>query len=419
MIEYGNIDLSKVIYNQRIEKGMTQENLANGICSISYLSKLENKQLDPSKEILALLLDKLDIEIKDFLEDHKYFEVRIDKLNQAIIRKDINGSKGIYDELNYMVGSIKDPEYICAFNLIKVKYLLTNNLLEEAKRTIDFISTFHSKRSLKHNIQFLHLSGIYYCRLKEYLKGLDLLKKAEVLSNKHNLSLAEISYHIALTYSLTYNTTLAIYYAQKALKLNYEEMNYLRCLDCELIIGMNFVRIKSYTKAESTYLNILAQAETLEQKELKATVLHNLGFLYYKVRDYQKAKFYYIKSLDNKEPNSTPYQNTIIYLCETLIKTSQDTEATFWLGTIEENNYDDEYYHLFQLMKLKIKDHESYIEYCERKVFPFFISVSNVDSILKYGEELANHYSSKKMYKKTSDVYKKMLGIIKKIYREA
>ncbi|MEU2325269.1 helix-turn-helix domain-containing protein [Micrococcus luteus] len=99
MIEYGNIDLSKVIYNQRIEKGMTQENLANGICSISYLSKLENKQLDPSKEILALLLDKLDIEIKDFLEDHKYFEVRIDKLNQAIIRKDINGSKGIYDEL--------------------------------------------------------------------------------------------------------------------------------------------------------------------------------------------------------------------------------------------------------------------------------------------------------------------------------
>lgn len=54
---------SILIRETRIKKQWSQESLSHGICSLSYLSKIEKGTIQASQEILDALLKKLDIKI--------------------------------------------------------------------------------------------------------------------------------------------------------------------------------------------------------------------------------------------------------------------------------------------------------------------------------------------------------------------
>lgn len=62
MIDYAQI--GKRIKKARVEKGFTQEQLANDLSlSTFYISKIENGKSAPTMETLAMIADHLDIEL--------------------------------------------------------------------------------------------------------------------------------------------------------------------------------------------------------------------------------------------------------------------------------------------------------------------------------------------------------------------
>lgn len=50
-----------LIFRERMRRNWSQEGLCRGICTVSYLSKIENGRAEPSEEILRLLLERLDL----------------------------------------------------------------------------------------------------------------------------------------------------------------------------------------------------------------------------------------------------------------------------------------------------------------------------------------------------------------------
>ena len=48
-----------IIYRARILRSWSQAGLCKGICTVSYLSKIETGKAEPSEEILRLLLERL------------------------------------------------------------------------------------------------------------------------------------------------------------------------------------------------------------------------------------------------------------------------------------------------------------------------------------------------------------------------
>ena len=48
-----------LIRMMRLEKNWSQETLAQGICSVSYLSKIEQGKAEPNESLYGLLYDKL------------------------------------------------------------------------------------------------------------------------------------------------------------------------------------------------------------------------------------------------------------------------------------------------------------------------------------------------------------------------
>lgn len=50
-----------IIYRTRIQRNWSQAGLCKGICTVSYLSKIETGKAEPSEEILQLLLERLNL----------------------------------------------------------------------------------------------------------------------------------------------------------------------------------------------------------------------------------------------------------------------------------------------------------------------------------------------------------------------
>src|SRR5690625_3220775 len=57
------MEIGPFIKLNRIEQGMTQEDLADGIVSMSYLFKIENQRTTASAEVTSLLCTRLGVEL--------------------------------------------------------------------------------------------------------------------------------------------------------------------------------------------------------------------------------------------------------------------------------------------------------------------------------------------------------------------
>ncbi len=70
--------LGPFIKTYRIEQNMSQSALCQGICEVSYLSKIESNQVKPSHEIIVMLFDRLganipkDVETLDLYKEKMY-----------------------------------------------------------------------------------------------------------------------------------------------------------------------------------------------------------------------------------------------------------------------------------------------------------------------------------------------------------
>ena len=58
-----------LIHNKRTKLGWSMESLCKGICSVSYLSKLEKGNIEIKEDIIDALLKKLDINLEKDLDN--------------------------------------------------------------------------------------------------------------------------------------------------------------------------------------------------------------------------------------------------------------------------------------------------------------------------------------------------------------
>lgn len=84
--------LGPIIRNRRIELGLSQEDLADGICSVPTLSRIENGERMPTKNHFEMLMQRLGYSAMslDFFTDRQDFQIHElkFKIRQAYVIKD-------------------------------------------------------------------------------------------------------------------------------------------------------------------------------------------------------------------------------------------------------------------------------------------------------------------------------------------
>lgn len=166
-------EIGTFIKEQRKKRQLTQDVISYGICSISYLSKIENNQIVPNEFFVREIMERLEVS-EEFLvknlEDRHFLELMI----HHYFFEDWNLLKEVYDE-------IKAIEHNLIINIAKFGYKIVSKepitykelmLLENLVMNMD-------DYELK---SYLLFSALYFIRESDYKTALEILKLSEDIS---------------------------------------------------------------------------------------------------------------------------------------------------------------------------------------------------------------------------------------------
>ncbi|OZU88627.1 hypothetical protein CIL03_10035 [Virgibacillus indicus] len=279
------------IKHLRIKKNMNQQDLSNGICSISYLSKIENNVVKPNREIIDLLCKKIGISLHELQTEEELLlkmKCELTELNHLIRRKETN-IVFKFSEILKRYEALNSPQA----NVIKLIFELRITLLSSDRiKSTAIYNEIIENRDYKPNWiepYYYLFCGLYHYMIDSLEQALSFYKKAEkgVQANKE-----EVYYQLALVYSRLGNFSLSTLYLIRAYDIFVKKMDYELCTNCNLLLGINYRKMGELQKSKENYFKITQNLSPKRDKETLGKVHHNLGLIYSDEGDSTKSIFF-------------------------------------------------------------------------------------------------------------------------------
>ena len=303
-------NIGVIIKFNRISKGINQTKLAQGICSISYLSKIENGTARGNKEVIEHLFARLGITYDPQKDSNKYKEV---KLLLAAIYKDITLKKNATyssEQLEILLKRQHEyyPDFITWLLVVSRLYISLND-----QKNAEFYLSFITDKDDNITTGLTDEQVYYYWKFKgliEYLKGnsvpaLQFIQKAMLDDKARSFGEweeADMHYIISLGYLKDENLIECIRYIKKALDYFEKVSPIKRLIESIIVLGIAYKKSHMYEESEETYKRALELCNQINADDFKGMILHNLGNLSQNPKD---SIEYYIKSL--------PYSSSLLH----------------------------------------------------------------------------------------------------------
>jgi HTH-type transcriptional regulator, quorum sensing regulator NprR len=389
------MDIGRIIYYHRKDQGKTQEEVCKGICSITHLSKIENNSKEANLDTLNLLCEQLGISIE--IEEKKLQDLKkeINLFYDSIERLHSTKAESIYKSLKDYRSYINCTNLVYLYELYEIRYYLFLNKLDNVEEMLTKISKHRRKFSQYESylLEFLH--AIYYFKRKEFISSLEILNNISELVEQFNNQVREYYYFKALVHSKLNHSTLAIHFGHKALTIFQETSNIYRILHVKTIMAIHLIHTCEYKKAEILLLELLDDADLMQNVVDTARVLHNLGFLYESDNKLVKALDYYSKSLQLKQKHTPAYYLTIANIAQVYVNMQEFQKAEELLKeelVLLKEQEDPTYVNLNVLYLKTLKDEKELIDYLINHGLPIMQKHDQLTKAVEYAEKIASYY---------------------------
>lgn len=409
------LEIGSIIKMQRNKQKMTLSDLAEGLISISYLSKIENLKTEPSSHIIEKLCKRLGIEVNHAMDD--VIEVKLKKWFKMLLNKhDKNEVNKRYEELDELLNA-NLSDSILLFELYKIRYYLyisdKHAAINQMKRMAKICHSFEVRE-----LYFWHkFRGDYYSKVGETNEALVKYETAEKHARKFDVTdeeLADLNYSLSVTYSQRRQILESISYANHALDIFMKRYQFIRCAECHIVLGICYRRIKMYDKAIDNYNLAKHLAGLSKRPELIQLINHNLGYLYATLGKHAKAIKFYLEIVEDSEVS---IEGKIIALTD-LVKVhyeigemNQANEKIEQAFTLLKNypkqaTYTYYRYVLFTYYYLINDQTTKFVAIIKNKLIPYLKKKKDYAKLTTFTTMLAKHYEASHKYKEATEYYK-------------
>ncbi len=171
LYEFYNREVGDRIKRKRLEKNLTQESLANQICSNTYLSKMENNRATMRPEYVHMIMEKLGMSYEEMYMPEKIIGYLSDSV-RYFFYKDVKSYTLIYDKLKLYKSNV-------LVYIINLGYLILINDLNEAKRYNDELKRYYNNLEDYALSIYLIYSGYYLLATKKFDLGHQLIRSID------------------------------------------------------------------------------------------------------------------------------------------------------------------------------------------------------------------------------------------------
>lgn len=384
-------DIGGYIKKKRKELNVTQDMVSNGICSVSYLSKIENNQIIPKEFYIKEIMEKLEVE-KEFFEKD---------LNDSLYLSTIlNGMFYLDDEIiENSFNEIKDVKHNLTINICKLAYYVYFGKTDNDQYVMMLENLVNNMNDFELKI-YLLLASLYYISLEKFKISLEIL----ILGNKIDITNDPLS---AMYSEYTYLVK------QRLLKKNcssddYENAqgiyNRFHNVKRSIILALWKAYYISIENPDGT-LGLLEMIKTTHLDEFSKDFYHLIkAQALYKTNCFNES----ILSLNNINEESTFFYQKTIVLYEICL-TEKDLEMCDSINNILKSYKPDK----FQL-KYKVYYHylleqnkESVKEYLRDIAIPYSIKINDYYGLEKYTNEIMDICITNSRYKEAVQHYKR------------
>ncbi|MEN2767110.1 helix-turn-helix domain-containing protein [Ornithinibacillus xuwenensis] len=412
----------------RTKLGMTQSELASGIISASYLSKIENGNTEADPEVIGLLCKRLNISphLTEFESDteicQSWFKTLLDGNREKATQQ--------FDELTTSASVFSNDSLVNLIDINKLRYYILINEKFRASRQLAVLERRSKKFELREEYYWTKFKGEYYFSIFAYGEALQLFQAAERL-NANNLFFkeqeeADLSYLMALAASKMRQTHLALFHASKSLNYYQSTYNLYKCAQCHILLGIAYRRIEDLENAKQSYEMARTIAKSISNTTILSQCNQNMGALYASIGEPPKAIEYFIASYESRigqEPLKLLVP--ISSLMKEYYKVEDFPNARLWLNKgleITKSIHEEESIHVLEFkvyQELLSNENSPALEQIIlNEVFPF-LDKKNLFYLKQiYQETLANYYYRIRKYKSAADYYIKANQTLTTIYNK-
>ncbi|WP_410982855.1 helix-turn-helix domain-containing protein [Bacillus cereus] len=413
------MQIGEKIRQIRIHKGMTQGELVSEICSIAYLSRIENGQIKPSSSFLQKVSQKLNVDW-DFLIDGKNegIESSILKICQKY-KQDESISETELSSLELYVREMDSIPLLLKIYGVLIYYHTRNNNLSYAAPLVDqasqVIPNQVEAQDTEDYIYYLMARGGYFYSKGDYITAYEIYKKIEsMLGPEETEQHAHIYYNLSLvTQSLYKDQSISRLYAKKAYKL-YKKFNIEQQ---KIYVLINLALQYNKDKLPEQAIESLKQAENeakINNNPLNVCLIaYNYGKIYQGLKDYTKAIKYYEKNLEFA--TFLPQNADRIYTLRNLIEIYIELKDWTTVNRLMEDAfdilaiYDVPYAHVqlygFKAQISKIRgNHDSFEENME-KAIEMGLEKRQYSLVREFALELGKYLYNNRAYKQSAKYF--------------
>ncbi len=408
----------------RIYKGLSQAELAEGICSTAYLSKVENCKTSPSSKFIEKITKKLEVEPSVFSTDKSiYYTKLIRQLEEKVKRQEELNEKNVSTLYLALYETLSMDLHVKVFNLL-MRHYIKNKLHPEAQKLYELCEKMipmETGLTLEdpHDIfTFYNLLGNYFYKQQQFHSADYYYTKAKDYGEKSPLELARIFFNLSLTKQRIFDDMhISLIYAKQAYDLFEQEKAQNEMINVLISMAVQYTHNQNFEAAKSSLQAARQKIEQNPNIELNSTLFmmeYHYGKLYEAMGEEEAALQKYKELTDTLEEHSS-----LVYVLKSMIDLYFKQKK--WLQVENYCNRAIELANLFQMNyiyieliivkanMMRIKLDEIGYEKEMKKALTLAKEASLGKLIKEIGQILGDYYLELRYYKKASEYYKMAL----------
>ncbi|WP_100012499.1 helix-turn-helix domain-containing protein [Lentibacillus sediminis] len=409
------MEMGSFIKLHRQKKELTQGELAKGIVSLSYLSKIENKKTDASPEIMQMLCTRLGVQMNNELDADTQEKCKR-WYGMLFAVNDKEEIVSLYNELQEVMNRSLSGGLVM-FEIHKIRYYLVLGEFKEALNVINELNEMAPSFNHVEQFYWFKYRGNYNSASGDFNQAMQLYEQAEEKLNQIDIEdkeIGDLQYIIAVTHSKLRNTLEVIDYANKAMDVFQREYNFNRCAQCHIVLGIAYRRIKMYDKAIKNYNLAKHLGQLNKDKQVIQLTNLNLGYLHSAINETNEAISYFLEVAEDEQVAHSERLGAITALIKEYygIDNYEKTEnminkAHEILDVAKKDIYTELFDYVIQTYTYAInEDHEKFRKLVTDDFIPYLMDNKDYANLVTYSNMLAEHYESLGKYKESVKYYK-------------
>ncbi|MCS1350389.1 helix-turn-helix transcriptional regulator [Mechercharimyces sp. CAU 1602] len=415
------MDIGEKIRQLRLHKKLTQRELVEGISSITYLSRIETGDINPSLSFLEEISGRLDVQAADLLDkDNSDAAERILHISERYRCKQTLTEADL-SFLNLHTSEMHSTETYVKMYTTLIRYYLDQEKDVETSEQY-YVQSRHfvpltvpDELATDYYFYYISCGNLFYLK-QDYIKANHYYCLAEQFSNHVDDAIAQAKLYLNISLvkkEMMEDKYISLVYAQKAYEIFREKQEEHMMINTLIIMGVLFHLTKNYKKS----LNILHEAmqqTPADDKLSLGLILYNFGRVYVGEKEFSKAIEHFQLSIERYRECGEEHRITYPYLrlIEVYTELKDWNQVESYLGKAMQglDSKNMSYMHLkllsIQARFFLLRGNENRYEREMQKIIESGAIEGHLKLSIQLASQLAHHYYEKRAYKKSANYFK-------------